>query len=103
MKVVDLRSDTITQPTPAMRNAMAQADVGDDVFQEDPTVNKLEKLAAELGSEIVLPLDVAEDQQIEDLFFELGKNSFHFSSIFSTVCKRPAPLILITISWRYLV
>jgi threonine aldolase len=49
---VDLRSDTLTQPTTAMRRAMAEADVGDDVFGEDPTVNRLEALAAEkLGKE----------------------------------------------------
>lgn len=50
--VVDLRSDTVTQPTPEMRRAMAEAEVGDDVFGEDPTVNRLEALAAErLGKE----------------------------------------------------
>ncbi|KAJ1440796.1 pyridoxal phosphate-dependent transferase [Ochromonadaceae sp. CCMP2298] len=43
---VDLRSDTITRPTPAMRKAMAEAEVGDDVFGEDPTVNKLEERVA---------------------------------------------------------
>jgi len=43
-------------------------------YQTDKLKNRVEKLAAELGSEIVLPLDVAEDQQIDDLFFELGKN-----------------------------
>lgn len=47
-KVVDLRSDTVTRPTPAMREAMMHAEVGDDVFGEDPTVNRLESLAAEL-------------------------------------------------------
>lgn len=47
MHVVDLRSDTITKPTPAMRRAIAEAEVGDDVFGEDPTVNRLEELAAE--------------------------------------------------------
>ena len=46
MDTIDLRSDTITRPTPAMRKAMAAADVGDDVFGEDPTVNRLEELAA---------------------------------------------------------
>jgi threonine aldolase len=45
---VDLRSDTLTRPTPEMRQAMAAAEVGDDVYGEDPTVNKLEKRAAEL-------------------------------------------------------
>jgi threonine aldolase len=43
---VDLRSDTVTRPTPAMRRAMAEAEVGDDVYGEDPTVNRLEELAA---------------------------------------------------------
>lgn len=50
--VVDLRSDTLTLPTPEMREAMARADVGDDVWEEDPTVKRLEALAAErLGTE----------------------------------------------------
>ncbi len=44
--MIDLRSDTLTQPTPAMREAMANAEVGDDVFEEDPTLKKLETLAA---------------------------------------------------------
>jgi threonine aldolase len=51
-RIVDLRSDTITLPTPSMRHAMATADVGDDVFGEDPTVNRLEEMAADrLGKE----------------------------------------------------
>lgn len=51
-KVVDLRSDTVTLPTPAMRQAIAEAELGDDVFGEDPTVNRLEELAAErMGKE----------------------------------------------------
>lgn len=45
---IDLRSDTVTRPTPAMRKAMAEAEVGDDHYGEDPTVNRLEALAAEL-------------------------------------------------------
>ncbi len=45
---VDLRSDTVTRPTPAMRRAMAEAEVGDDVYGEDPTVRRLEERAAEL-------------------------------------------------------
>ena len=48
MSVLDLRSDTVTQPTPEMRRAMAAAEVGDDVWREDPTVNALEERAAEL-------------------------------------------------------
>jgi threonine aldolase len=55
MKVVDLRSDTMTRPTPTMSRAMAEADVGDDVFGEDPTVNKLEEMAADrIGKEAAL-------------------------------------------------
>jgi threonine aldolase len=52
---IDLRSDTVTKPTPAMRAAMAAAEVGDDVYLEDPTVNLLEKRAAEIfGREAAL-------------------------------------------------
>ena len=55
MKVIDLRSDTVTLPTPAMREAMYRAEVGDDVFGEDPTVNRLEAMAAErMGKEAAL-------------------------------------------------
>lgn len=53
--IVDLRSDTVTRPTPAMRRAMAEAEVGDDVYLEDPTVNALERRAAEIfGKEAAL-------------------------------------------------
>src|ERR1044071_772781 len=55
MDYVDLRSDTVTKPTPEMREAMAEAEVGDDVYGDDPTVNQLEGLAAEmLGKEAAL-------------------------------------------------
>ena len=46
--MIDLRSDTVTLPTPAMREAMARAELGDDVYGEDPTVNRLERMAAEI-------------------------------------------------------
>lgn len=53
--MIDLRSDTVTQPTEAMREAMAQAEVGDDVYGEDPTVNRLQEFAAALlGKEAAL-------------------------------------------------
>src|SRR4051794_13498091 len=53
--MIDLRSDTVTKPTEEMRRAMAVADVGDDVYGEDPTVNRLEERAAEiLGKEAAL-------------------------------------------------
>jgi len=55
MECVDLRSDTVTQPTPEMRAAMAKAEVGDDVYGDDPTVNKLQEMAASmLGKEAAL-------------------------------------------------
>ncbi len=55
--MIDLRSDTVTQPTAAMREAMYRAEVGDDVYGEDPTVNRLEEMAAErLGKEAALYL-----------------------------------------------
>ena len=47
-KTIDLRSDTVTKPSPAMRRAMAEAEVGDDVYIEDPTVNRLQARAAEI-------------------------------------------------------
>jgi threonine aldolase len=54
-EIVDLRSDTVTRPSPGMRKAMAEAEVGDDVFHEDPTVNRLEEMVAELyGKEAAL-------------------------------------------------
>jgi threonine aldolase len=53
--MIDLRSDTVTKPTPAMRRAMMEAEVGDDVYGEDPTANLLERLAAEItGKEAAL-------------------------------------------------
>ena len=53
--VIDLRSDTITRPCPPMRQAMAEAEVGDDVFSEDPSINELQRRAAELlGKEAAL-------------------------------------------------
>jgi threonine aldolase len=55
MKLIDLRSDTVTRPTPAMRAKMVEAEMGDDVYGEDPTVNRLEELAAEmLGTEAAI-------------------------------------------------
>jgi threonine aldolase len=54
-RFIDLRSDTVTKPTAAMRRAMAEAEVGDDVYGEDPTVNRLERRAAEIaGKEAAL-------------------------------------------------
>ncbi|MCA9269881.1 MAG: low specificity L-threonine aldolase, partial [Planctomycetales bacterium] len=53
--MIDLRSDTVTRPTPAMRQAIAEAEVGDDVIDVDPTVAKLEaRIAGMLGKEAAL-------------------------------------------------
>jgi threonine aldolase len=53
--MIDLRSDTVTKPTEAMRQAMAQAEVGDDVYGEDPTINRLQEMAAQImGKEAAL-------------------------------------------------
>src|ERR1700738_725960 len=53
--MIDLRSDTVTRPTPEMRRAMAEAEVGDDVYGEDPTVNALEAaFAARVGKDAAL-------------------------------------------------
>jgi len=55
MKIIDLRSDTVTLPTSAMREAIYRAELGDDVFGEDPTTNRLEKMAAQrVGKEAAL-------------------------------------------------
>jgi threonine aldolase len=55
MNIIDLRSDTVTHPTPEMRKAMSEAEVGDDVYGEDPTVNRLEFMAAQkTGKEAAL-------------------------------------------------
>jgi threonine aldolase len=55
MKTIDLRSDTVTKPTPEMRTAIFNAEVGDDIFRDDPTINELEEYAAKLlGKEAAL-------------------------------------------------
>lgn len=55
MDIIDLRSDTVTKPTPEMRRAMAEAEVGDDVYGEDPSINRLQELSAErMGKEAAL-------------------------------------------------
>ena len=58
MEYIDLRSDTVTQPTPQMREAMATAAVGDDVYGEDPTINRLQEnmVWSQCGNMISLPI-----------------------------------------------
>jgi threonine aldolase len=72
--VVDLRSDTITRPTPAMREAMARAEVGDDVFGDDPTVNALqERIAALLGKEAALFVPTGTQSNLVGMMTHCGR------------------------------
>src|SRR5438445_1315943 len=74
-RFIDLRSDTVTRPTPGMRAAIQAAEVGDDVFGEDPTVNRLqERVAALLGKEAALyvPSGVMANQIALSLHTEPG-------------------------------
>src|SRR2546421_1124438 len=102
--MIDLRSDTVTKPTPAMRRAMAEAEVGDDVYGDDPTVNRLQERAAEvfekeaalfvpsgcMGNEIAVKLLTRPGQEIvieergHVLNYELGA-----AAIISGVTIRP--------------
>jgi threonine aldolase len=67
-EIVDLRSDTVTRPSPGMRRAMAEAEVGDDVFGDDPTVNRLQAVLAErLGFEAALFLPTATQSNLAAL------------------------------------
>jgi len=72
--MIDLRSDTVTRPTPAMRAAMAAAEVGDDVFADDPTVNALqERIAALLGKEAALFLPTGTQSNLCGLMAHCGR------------------------------
>ena len=72
--MIDLRSDTVTRPTPAMRAAMAAAEVGDDVFGDDPTVNALqERIAAMLGKEAALFLPTGTQSNLCGLMAHCGR------------------------------
>ena len=74
MKVVDLRSDTVTRPTPGMREAMARAEVGDDVFGDDPTVNRLqERIATMLGKEAALFLPSGTQSNLAAVMSHCGR------------------------------
>ncbi|MBN2105545.1 low-specificity L-threonine aldolase [bacterium] len=89
--MIDLRSDTVTRPTPSMREAMEKADVGDDVFGEDPTINQLqEKVAAITGKEdglFVASGTMANQVSIkthtqpgDEIILETGSHIFHYES-----------------------
>ena len=71
---IDLRSDTFTKPTPAMRQAMAKAEVGDDVWGDDPTVQLLEEMAAErLGKEAGLFVSSGTQGNLVSLLTHCGR------------------------------
>jgi threonine aldolase len=106
MATIDLRSDTVTKPTPAMRQAMAAAEVGDDVFGEDPTVNRLqEKVAALLGKEAALFVASgtmgnqlclkAQTSPGDEIICEQGAHFLHYEGgalgLLSGVQPRPLP------------
>jgi threonine aldolase len=102
--MIDLRSDTVTKPTPAMRRAMAEAEVGDDVYGEDPTVNRLQERAAEIfekeaaifvptgsmGNQIAVKLHTRHGQEV---IIEERGHIYNFEmatmSAFSGVLARP--------------
>jgi threonine aldolase len=74
MRYADFRSDTVTRPSEAMRRAMAEAEVGDDVFGEDPTVNRLEALgAARIGKESALFVPSGTQSNLVALLTHLGR------------------------------
>ena len=113
--MIDLRSDTVTKPTPAMRRAMAEAEVGDDVYREDPTVRRLEEKAAELlgkpaaifvptgsmGNAIAIKLHTRHGQEVicDDrahiLDWELAMTAW-----FSGCLARPVPTRDGILSWQ---
>ena len=72
--IVDLRSDTVTRPTPAMREAMARAELGDDVFRDDPSVNALqEQIAALLGKEAALFMPSGTQSNLAGIMSHCGR------------------------------
>jgi threonine aldolase len=76
MKQFDLRSDTITKPTQGMREAMYRAEVGDDVYREDPTVNRLEAMAAQLtGKERALFVTSGSMGNLIALYINCGRGN----------------------------
>lgn len=105
-KIIDLRSDTVTKPTPAMRRVMAEAEVGDDVFGEDPTVNKLQEYAAQLfgreaalfvpsgtmGNQIAIKVHTQPgDEVIVEEASHIFNSEMAMMSAFAGVLPRPIP------------
>ena len=76
MKVYDLRSDTVTRPSPAMRKAMYEAEVGDDVYGEDPSVNKLQEMSAGItGKEAALFVSSGSMGNLIPLYLNCGRGN----------------------------
>jgi threonine aldolase len=74
MKLVDLRSDTVTRPTPAMREAMQRAELGDDVFGDDPSVNALQdRIATMLGKEVALFMPSGTQSNLAGIMSHCGR------------------------------
>ena len=104
-RIIDLRSDTVTRPTPDMRRAMFEAEVGDDVYHEDPTVNRLEELAARMvgkeaavfvpsgtmGNQMALRVHTQQGQEliVEDrshvVLYEMGGSGVHAGLVTRTI------------------
>jgi threonine aldolase len=76
MKPIDLRSDTVTRPSPQMRKAMYDAEVGDDVYGEDPTVNRLQELSAEItGKEAALFVSSGSMGNLIPIYLNCGRGN----------------------------
>ena len=76
MKIFDLRSDTITKPTEEMKKAIYDAEVGDDVYGEDPTINRLQEKAAELvGKEAALFVPSGSMGNLIPIYLNCGKGN----------------------------
>jgi len=112
---IDLRSDTVTKPTPEMRAAMAAAEVGDDVYQEDPTVNRLQARAAEIfakeeglfvpsgtmGNQIAIRIHTSPGQEV---ITEAHAHIYEFEmaamAAISGVLARPIPTLNGILDWE---
>jgi threonine aldolase len=92
MKTLEFRSDTFTKPTPAMRKAMAEAEVGDDQYGEDPTVNRLEKRAAELlGKDAAVYVPQRGDEVILGDLAHIYQNEMGASVVLGGIVPRLVP------------
>jgi threonine aldolase len=106
MKIIDLRSDTVTKPTQEMLDEMIHAEVGDDVYGEDPTVNRLEDLAARmLGKESALFVTsgtqgnqiavLSQTQRGDEVIVERSSHIYHYEvgGLAALSGVQPAPII----------